>query len=274
MPQPSGAALAKGEYLIFTDADVVLEKTAIARAVGYALDNRLDHLTLVFKNISRGWLLNCLILDSAIGLMVFFRPWLVKQKGTGWFVGIGAFNMVKRSAYTAVGGHRAIKMHPIDDMMLGKIIKEHGLAQDCLLAYDFVTVPWYDSVGAMINGLQKNMFALIHYRLLLLPVVLLAVIVPSILPVWGVIFADTWSRAIFLLTVAIRLLTFYQGLRLQGLPARYVPGGLITPYISCWIIADSAFSTIKNKGIIWRGQHYALAELRKTEPFFTWRLSR
>ena len=264
----AGAALAKGEYLIFTDADVVMEETTIARAVGYVLNNHLDHLTLIFRNVTRGWLLNCLILDSAIGLMVFFRPWLARKSGTGWFVGIGAFNMVKRSAYYAVGGHQAIKMHPIDDMMLGKTIKQYGLAQDCLLAYDFVTIPWYNSVRAMINGLQKNMFALIHYRILLIPVVLTAIIVPSILPVWGLIVRDIFVQTICLLTVATRLATFYHGLRIQGLPGWYLFGALITPYISCYIVVKSAYTTVKNRGIIWRGKLYDLAELKKTEPFF------
>jgi glycosyltransferase involved in cell wall biosynthesis len=262
-----GAALAGGKYLVFTDADVVLEKTTIARAVGYMTNNRLDHLTLIFKNMTPGWLLNSLILDAGMGLLFVFRPWLVKRSGNRCFVGIGAFNMVKRSVYHEIGGHEGIKMHPIDDMMLGKTIKEHGFSQDCLLAYDFVQIPWYDSVSAMINGLQKNMFALVHYRLLLIPVLLSAVIVASILPVWGAILGDKYVQIICLLTVGIRLITFYQGLRLQGLPGHYLPGFVITPYISCYIIFKSAFVTMKNGGILWRGQHYALADLRKTTPF-------
>ena len=263
----TGAALAKGKYLIFTDADVVLEKTTVTKAVGYVLNNQLDHLTLIFKNMTSGWLLNSLILDSAIGLMVVFRPWLAKKKNKRWFVGIGAFNMVRREAYYEIGGHEAIKMHPVDDMMLGKTIKQHGFSQDCLLAYDFVVIPWYDSVRAMINGLEKNMFAVLHYRVALVPVALLLIIVPSILPVWGAVFGGIYVQMVCLLTMGIRLFTFFQGLRLQGLPQWYLPGCIITPYISCYIILKSAFVTLKNRGIVWRGQHYALAELRKTTPF-------
>ena len=32
-------------------------------------------------------------------------------------MGVGAFNMVRRQAYEQVGGHAAIKNHPIDDIM-------------------------------------------------------------------------------------------------------------------------------------------------------------
>lgn len=262
-----GAALAEGKYLIFTDADVVLEKTTIGRAVTYMTKNRLDHLTMIFKNTTHGWLLNSLILDSGMGLFFVFRPWLAKKSGNRRFIGVGAFNMVKKSVYLEIGGHESIKMHPIDDMMLGKTIKENGYFQDCLLAYDFVKVPWYNSVSAMINGLQKNMFALVHYRISLIPLVLFAIIVASILPVWAVVFGDKYVQMICLLTLGLRLVTFYKGLRLQGLPVYYLPGIVITPYISCYIILKSAIITLKNGGILWRGQHYALSDLRKTEPF-------
>jgi glycosyltransferase involved in cell wall biosynthesis len=262
----AGAASAAGEYLVFTDADVVLEKTTIARAVEYITGNRLDHLTLVFKNVSRGWLLNSLILDAHLALLFLFRPWLVNKNSNRSFVGIGAFNMVRRAVYREIGGHEEIKMHPVDDMMLGKTIKQHGFFQDCLLAYDFVVVPWYDSVGAMISGFEKNVFSLVHYRILLIPVLLFAIIVPSILPVWGIVFGDSIVRMVCLPTMAIRFTMFFRGLRLRDLPAWYLPGCVISPYIACYIIVKSAFVTIKNGGILWRGQHYPLAELKKTAP--------
>ena len=262
-----GATLAKGKYLVFTDADVILEKTTIARAFAYMNRNSLDHLTLIFKNITHGWLLNSLILEAGLGLLLIFRPWAAKLSGNRSFVGVGAFNMVRSSVYQEIGGHQNIKMHPIDDMMLGRIIKERGFSQDCLLAYDFVKIPWYDSVRAMVDGLQKNMFALFHYRILLIPVVLFGIFVASIFPVWGAIWGDRFVQMICLLALALRLVTFFGGLRMQGLPVYYLPGCIITPYLFCYIILKSAIVTIKNNGIVWRGHHYSLADLRKNKPF-------
>ncbi|MGB3210946.1 MAG: glycosyltransferase [Desulforhopalus sp.] len=261
-----GAQLAKGEYLVFTDADVILEKTTIARAVWYMTDNRLGHLTLAFKNITQGWLLNCLIIDAALGLLAVFRPWMAKKDSSHCFIGIGAFNMVRRVVYQEIGGHEEIKMHPVDDMMLGKIIKEQGFSQDCLLAYNFVLIPWYDSVSAMISGLEKNMFALVHYRIVFVLLLLLGIVVASILPFWGAIFGDNYLQSICFIALCLRCVTFYQGLRLQGLPWWFFPGCIITPYISCYIVLNSAIVTIRNGGIIWRGQRYPLDGLIKTRP--------
>ncbi len=262
-----GAALANGEYLLFTDADVVLEKTTIARTVAYMSAGQLDHLTLIFKNMTPGWLLNSLITAFGMSLLQIFRPWSARDKYSRSFVGIGAFNMVKRSVYDRIGGHERIKMHPIDDMMLGKAIKRCGFSQDCLLAYEFVHIPWYDSLRAMISGLQKNMFALVHYRLSMVPVLIAAIIIMDILPIWGMIMGDEAVRSLCALTVACHILSFGRMLRLQDLPGRYLPGFVITPYISCYIILKASFSTIRNRGIFWRGQHYPLNQLRKTQPF-------
>lgn len=261
-----GAALAKGTHLIFTDADVVMEQTAISRAVQYVCQNKLDHLTLIFKNISEGMLLNSLILDAGMGLLLIFRPWAARDNRSRAFAGIGAFNMVKKTVYDTIGGHEHLKMHPIDDMMLGKLIKTNGFCQECLLAYDYIRVPWYSSVNAMVNGLQKNMFAVIHYRLLLIPVALFILITVTILPFWGAVLGTGLIQAVCLVTTGVRLAGFYSGLRTQELPAWYLPGALITPYISIFILLKSVITTLRSKGIFWRGSHYDLEEMKKSDP--------
>ena len=59
-----GAEQARGEYLLFTDADIIMEKSSLARAMNHMLENRLDHMSMFFKNIAPGGLLNALILDA------------------------------------------------------------------------------------------------------------------------------------------------------------------------------------------------------------------
>jgi len=263
-----GTNLATGEYLLFTDADVVMEATTISRAIRHMLDERLDHMTLFFKNSGGGWLLNCLILEMALGLLLAFRPWRVRQPGSREFIGIGAFNLVKKSAYDKVGGHTSIRMHPVDDLLLGKILKEQGFRQDCLLGDSFVAVPWYDSVKAMIAGLEKNTFSFVHYHLSLIPPIMVLLFVVNILPFWGVIFGEAEARLFWLMALASKLAVFFFGLRRQGLPTWYLPGGLLAPYLSMYIICKSAFVVQKNGGITWRGRFYPLAELKKSRKWF------
>ncbi len=261
-----GAEQASGEYLLFTDADVQMEKTVIQRAVLYLENVGLDHLSLIFNNTSPGWLLNSLILDAGMGLLLLFRPWKVASSDPTSFIGVGAFNLVRKSVYIAVGGHRTIKMHPIDDVMLGKIIKEQGFVSGCLLAGNFVVVPWYSSAVSMINGLQKNVFAVVHYRLAAISILLLLILAIAVYPFWGILCGTLSIRLFCTLALAVRLLMFYRALEMQGLPLYYLPGVLVTPYVSCYIIVKATYQTLKNKGIIWRGRHYPLEQLRAAKP--------
>ncbi len=84
-----------------------------------------------------------MIVDALGGLFLLLRPWDVRRKTSNTFIGVGAFNMILSKAYWELGGHAAFKMHPIDDIMLGKRIKQQGLTQDCLQGGDFVQVRWF-----------------------------------------------------------------------------------------------------------------------------------
>jgi len=261
-----GAEMAAGEYLLFTDGDIIMEKTTVSRAVGYMESEGLDHLCLVFKNISSGLLLNSLILESGAALLQIFRPWRLRRKGSRRFIGVGAFNMVRKEVYERIGGHRRIPMHPVDDIMLGKIIKRSGYRQDCLLGIDLVRLRWYESTGQMVRGLMKNAMALMNFRYLLLPPVLLMLVTFNILPLWGAVFSQDAARLFFAGAVVVRTGVSYAGTRLLGISPLCAAGVLVTPYISVYILLRAAWRNYRDGGIYWRGTHYALDELRRNEP--------
>lgn len=261
-----GAKMSTGEIILFTDADVIMEKTTISRAVSYYLKNNLDHLSLLFKNTTRGWLLNSLILDGGMALLLLFKPWRVRKDTSSCFIGIGAFNMVRKSVYRDIGGHHSFRMHPIDDVMLGKRVKQSGYRQDCLVAQEYVTVPWYDSVQEMIGGLLKNTFSVLHYRLAFVPLQLLVIFTANIYPLFGTIWGEGPVQAICLCSLLIRLVLFSGGLLFLGLPVWYLAGSFLTPVISAYIVIKSAFVTTRNNGIFWRGSFYPLRDLKKARP--------
>ena len=264
-----GAGLARGDYLLFTDADIHLEKSTVARAVAYMEEHETDHLSLFFKHISSGWLLDSLILDGGAGLLLMFRPWKVGDPQSNSFVGIGAFNMVRRDVYNQVGGHSSIRMHPIDDIMLGKIIKRNGKSQQCLLALDFVSVRWYESVSHMISGLMKNLFSLFHYRLTAVFCVILMSVVVHIVPFWGALFSSGISRLLFLMTVATRLIAFTYARYFFKVSPLCIPGSLVSPYFNVFTLIRATWLTVRNKGILWRTTFYPLSELKKSEPILS-----
>ena len=260
-----GAEHARGEYLLFTDGDVHMAESTISRAMGHICREKLDHICLLFRNSSPGILLNSLMLDAGTGLLQCFRPWRAKLSSSWNYMGIGAFNLLRRSAYESVGGFETIKMHPVDDIMLGKVIKRHGFRQECLLGYDSVSVPWYETVGQMVEGLLKNVLAVIHYRFFLVPPLLVILFLLNIFPLWGMVLFDGPVRIIFGLVMMIKVTAYYGGTRLLGISPWCALGTLISPYLIFYIYVKATWRNARDNGIYWRGTHYSLAELRSNE---------
>jgi cellulose synthase/poly-beta-1,6-N-acetylglucosamine synthase-like glycosyltransferase len=260
-----GARQARGEFLIFTDADVCLEKTTISRAVHVINEQRLDHLALVFQNSTKGRLLNALITDIGMGLLMLFKPWRVVEPKSRFFIGVGAFNMVRAAAYHALGGHEKIRMQAVDDVFLGKMVKQHGFRQNCLLAYEYVTVPWYDSVDELISGLMKNVYAVFHYKLSWALGAVILVALFFIAPLFFIFFTTGVTRYLFLFAVLIRIGVSGAGMLKAGLPAGAIICLLITPFITIYIMLKAVWTTSRQRGITWRGNFYSLETLKQSE---------
>lgn len=264
-----GAERATGVYLLFTDADIYMEKTTVARAVAHVLANQIDHLSLFFRNSAAGWLLNAMILDGGANLLLLFKPWKVHDPDSRFFVGIGAFNMVKNSVYKMIDGHSSIRMHPIDDIMLGKIIKKNGFSQQCLLALEFVTVNWYESVSQMVNGVMKNLFSLFHYRLTGVVMAVFMSVLVNVIPLWGALFSSGPARILFMLTVSLRLISFTYAATVFKVSPWCIPGSLVSPYFNVFALIRATWVTVRDKGIVWRDTFYSLSELKKSEPILS-----
>lgn len=264
-----GAERASGEYLLFSDADVVLEQTVIARAMQVMTGKKLDHLTLGFSNTVTGGLLNSVIVDSLAGLMLLLKPWKANDPNSKFFVGIGAFNLVRATTYRAIGGHHRNRMHPIDDIMLGKAVKIEGFRQDCLSGYGYVAVPWYENIGEMVQGLMKNVFCFYNFRIGVALMAASAIVVTTILPLPFLFLTQGPVRWLMLLAVLARLFVFAVSADALGNSKTQFTYALITPWVLVYIIIRASVITIWKQGIEWRGTHYPLAELRSIEPVLT-----
>ena len=263
-----GALQAKGEYLLFTDADILFAESTLSRAVSLMLQENIDHLSLIFKNIAEGDLLNAMIVDAGGGLLFLFKPWKVSDRQSKYFMGVGAFNLLRKSVYEKIGGHKFIKMHPIDDIMLGKIIKEKGCRQECLMGNDFLTVRWYESAGEMIQGLMKNVFALYDFKISKALTGLFMIFLLTVLPLWMALLGSGFLRFLGVLSVCVRLLSTVYGARISGVSCRAAVFSFLTPYINMYIIVKAVFITVRNDGIRWRGTFYSLDKLKESPSLF------
>jgi glycosyltransferase involved in cell wall biosynthesis len=259
-----GAARAKGDLLLFTDADVVMTEKSLRRAVGFMLAEQLDHLAIFFDTIVPGGLLNMMILDFACAFMTMMKPWKARQTNSHYHIGVGAFNLVRAETYHRCGTHQAIAMNPVDDVELGRLLKANGGRQDCLFGRNSISVKWYNSVSEMVCGLEKNIMPFCGYSLLRIIAVSAAIIILRIWPMSALFLVqDRILLALNGLLVIIQAGLAITAAANSSIPVRHVLWLPLAPFIGLYILWNSAIKTIFRGGIIWRNTFYSLDELQK-----------
>ena len=252
-----------GEWLLFTDADVRFNPDVVRRVVSLVKAQNLDHLSLLGDVEMVGFWENVLITFFGLGFHLAADPSRVGNRRSSRYVGVGAFQLLRRSAYETSGTHRRLAMEVIDDMKLGKIVKQAGFRSGCAVAQDLVAVRWHAGVGNLVRGVTKNFFAGAGYDLRLVTVQLAALLVMDILPFVGVVFGHGWIRAFSAIAVLIAL-SFHVGvawvMRVSPLYALTHPVGAALFF---YMLLRSTVVTLRQGGIVWRDTFYPLEELKR-----------
>lgn len=256
------ARQATGDFLLFTDADIVMHPTAIRRAVSYAERERRDHITLGPEGHMPGVMLNAFLGVFGLFFALFSKPWKAADPRSSRFIGIGAFNLVRAEAYRRIGGHQKIRMRPDDDMKLGKVLKQSGYRQEVLHGVGMISVEWYASVRELIAGTEKNFFAGLEYSLALVAGGALLQLVWFLWPFVGVFVTHGVTRWLNLASVLIVMAGYARGAPLVGARRRYALLFPIAVLLFLYLMWNATRKTILNDGINWRDTHYSLAELK------------
>lgn len=260
-----GAAGARGELLLFTDADIEFAPTALRDAVSILEVEQLDHLALGPALTLPGIWLAVSVAYFARQFAVLLRPWRARDPKSSGHIGVGAFNLVRALAYRAAGGHERIALRPDDDVRLGKLLKDAGFRQDLRHAPDALRVTWYASVGEFVRGLEKNVLAGLDYRGALGLAGLALLLAIEMLP-WVILAAaDGAARAAAGAAIAAAMLSIAAILHVARAP---VAAALLEPcaaVVFAWACMRSIVLAYVRGGIVWRGTHYRLEDLRRSE---------
>jgi glycosyltransferase involved in cell wall biosynthesis len=254
---------ATGEWLLFTDADVHFKPDVLRRAIALARRQNLDHLSLLCDVEMVGFWEKALITFFVAVFHLATNPCRVGNPHSPFYVGIGAFQLLKRSTYEASGTHRRLAMEVIDDMKLGKLIKRSGFRSGVGIAQDTVVVRWHAGLGNLIRGVTKNFFAGFGYNLGFVAVGIAGLLLLNVAPFFGLIFGHGWIRVFAAIALAIAI-CFYGGaavsMRVSPLYSLTHPLGSI---LLSYMLLRSAAVTIRQGGIVWRDTFYPLDQLKR-----------
>ena len=259
-----GSQRARGEWLLFTDADVHLAPQTIRRAVDHAERNGLDMLAVLPDLDSEGFLLDCALAGFGRLFSISQRPWKVADPKSDAAMGVGAFNLVRRSALRRSDGLQWLAYEILDDLALGVLMKRSGARCAVASGRGLVSVAWYPDLRSMVVGLEKNTFPaagcsfarLIVFAgavawLELSPYAALFVSGPAWLP---------WLAGAALLVGGVSAAAIARWMERPVLPALLTPIGTA---ISVLILLRAGWLGWRRGGVRWRGTFYPSALLRE-----------
>lgn len=252
-----------GEWLVFSDADVYFAPDVLRRAVALTLANNWDHLTLLGRAEMFRFFEKITMTFFGFGFVIGTKPWQAHNPKSRGYLGVGAFQMVRRSAYEAMGTHERLRMEVIDDMKLGKLIKEAGFASGAARAGESVSVHWHDGVRNIVLGTTKNFFATSGFSVPRTLLRMFGLLLMCVFPFCALPFTRGWPLALDLIAIALPVIAHAGAAREFGASPLWGISLPIGALIFVWMLGRSMIVTLWRGGIEWRGTFYPLNDLKR-----------
>jgi glycosyltransferase involved in cell wall biosynthesis len=259
----SAARQSSADWLLFTDADVMFRPDCLRRAISYAEAERADHLVLFPRTIMKRPGEKMMLAFFQLMFVFGHRPWKVADPKAKDHIGVGAFNLVRRRVYETVGTYEALRFEVVDDMKLGKVIKNAGFRQRNVLGGDLLELHWAQGALGVVRNLTKNFFAVMSFQSWRAIGFCVAAAFLNIMPFVGVFSANSWARVPYAVALACLFFLYFGMSLFSDVRPWYV---LLHPFgtlLFIYTMLRSMFFALRNGGVEWRGTVYPLDELRR-----------
>jgi len=145
------------EWLLFADADVLAAPDLLQRVFAWLDDHPADLFTLLPGLDTGGFIERVFMPLANLGFLWLLPLRRVPDPRSRCCCGVGAFLLVRRRAYDAVGGHAGAPMAAVDDMALAWRVKAAGFRNGVALGGPHLHLRMYRGWGPIIRGLRKNL---------------------------------------------------------------------------------------------------------------------
>ena len=267
----TGASHAEGEILCFADADTVHSPDLLPRVV-HAMRRRGAEMLSVAGAQELGGFWE-VVLQPQVFAMLSLRyggtETVNRSRHAHDKIANGQFIVIARDAYLAVGGHAAVRHEVAEDLMLAQRVFAAGRRQAIVLGVAQLSTRMYTSLGEVVRGWRKNIFAGganalpdVPLARLLFPIVLplfpVLELLPPVVLLVGIVglpigpLAMGWSA----LATAVSLLSWMVVYRHIGRRIWYAVAYPLGAAVLLWIIAGAIG---RGRRVSWKGRSYEAA---------------
>ncbi len=241
-----GAEAAHGEWLLFTDADLIHQPDGPRRAVAYAAAQGLDVLSLFVGQEFHA------LLDR-LALTVAFEG-LFAGRAPGGYVLNGQYILIRRAAYLTSGGFAAVRSAALEDLALGRHLRRLHYRVAVLRAADAAHVRMYGDARQLWQGMTRLGAGSLRWSGVgsLLTVAFISALMSPLIVATGVA-SGRLARGWLPLTWLVVALSTLPWARRTGAPAAALLtplGALLVQLAAVWGI----LSRLVGRGVAWKGR--------------------
>lgn len=252
----TGAEVASSEYLLFLDADTLINDGAIEKAINLMHIDELDALSVIGE-------LRCKDIDAvttpfSFGLLcsfVSFKDLAVQGKGGFFF---GSFILFKRDPYFRIGGHAAVSGIILEDKALGELAKRNGLKIAIAKGKDLVSAEWAPGIKNNIEAIRRVLVPSMSGKALWSLAIAIGLSFLLLLPLFMIItaYSDMSIVLINLLSVIVQFVFTLYSCTILNVRPQYSILFLLSDIIIFFVFWQSFFYSIINQEITWKGRRY------------------
>ncbi|RXI97766.1 glycosyltransferase [Anaerobacillus alkaliphilus] len=249
---------AKGDYYLFIDADVRLEKGTIEAVLGL-VKQRNASLVSGFPRFPTETLLGNLLIPMQHFIVLFHLPLFManytnKQQFTAAH---GAFMFFEKNSYKKINGHQSVKSSLVEDVAITKQMKKAGEKMVLANVTSYVNCHMYETSKEVWDGFTKNIFPGLGRSYVLASFVISFYSFFYVLPLFLAIYGVATTQWLFVLPL---LLSIIQRCIIDSLARQRLMLCLFIPISALGLIAVLLASMLRNftnKGYHWKGRNYS-----------------
>jgi len=258
---------AKGEFLLFTDADVYHNSKSLKNIVKLSLEYNADLLSAVPEQIMNSFAEKLLVPFLYFIMFVFLPLFMIRfNKFPRFSAAIGQYMLFKKQAYEKIGGHGAVEDSIIEDVHLARLIKKNNLKLLLIDGTAYIKCKMYNGLNEIFSGFSKNIFAGLGHSLLLLSAVILISTILFVYPFFALFYYlpnhEQSLGILYLLLSQIIVIYTMRYLLLLKFKQNFLsvilhPFGMIMIMI---LSIRSFWSSAILKEAVWKGRKYRIGE--------------
>ena len=257
---------AKGDYLIFTDADTLHFPNSISGAVACLLRYNLDALSVFPKEIMVTFHERMMIPFGHYIILSLMPLYLIRKVKSALFcTAIGQFMLFKKEVYEKIGGHKSIKGKILEDMKISKRVKNFGYKFMIFDGRNNVYCRMYRNFREIVKGYSKVLFAVFDYKIYKISIAIILVaaifLFPFLILPFAILFG--WPLMIIeliILQIIIILITkIILSLRFKCKAIDIIFHPISMIYLIL-IAIISIFTARTGMGVYWKGRIYDVSK--------------